>query len=59
MERLPQNDARSRAILDQMKADEAHHAQMAENAGGRELPQIMRSAMALTSGIMKSLAYRI
>jgi len=59
MERLPQNDARSRAILDQMKTDEAKHAQMAEIAGGRELPQIIRSAMALTSGFMKTLAYRI
>jgi ubiquinone biosynthesis monooxygenase Coq7 len=59
LERLPQNDARSRAILDQMKTDEAQHAQMAEIAGGRELPQVIRRAMALTSGIMKTLAYRI
>ncbi|MSQ98219.1 MAG: 2-polyprenyl-3-methyl-6-methoxy-1,4-benzoquinone monooxygenase [Xanthomonadales bacterium] len=59
LERLPQEDTRSRAILDQMKADEARHAHMAESAGGRELPQVIRSAMALTSGIMKTLAYRI
>ncbi len=59
LERLPPEDARSRAILDQMKADEARHADMAEIAGGRELPQTIRSAMAFTSGIMKALAYRI
>jgi ubiquinone biosynthesis monooxygenase Coq7 len=59
LERLPPEDKRSRAILDQMKTDEAQHAQMAEIAGGRELPQVIRSAMALTSGIMKALAYRI
>jgi ubiquinone biosynthesis monooxygenase Coq7 len=59
MERLPQNDARSRAILDQMKTDEARHAQMAEVAGGRELPQLIRGAMTLTSGIMKTFAYRV
>jgi ubiquinone biosynthesis monooxygenase Coq7 len=59
LQRLPQDDACSRAILDQMKADEARHAQMAENAGGRELPHAIRTAMAFTSGIMKTLAYRI
>jgi len=59
LERLPPDDARSRAILDQMKADEARHAEMAEIAGGKELPQVIRSAMALTAGIMKAVAYRI
>ncbi len=34
MDRLPAGDARSQAILDQMKADEARHAVMAEEAGG-------------------------
>lgn len=57
--RLPESDARSHAILDQMKADEARHADMAEAAGGRELPDPIRRAMAATAGIMKALAYRI
>ena len=56
--RLPQNDQRSRAILDQMKTDEAQHGEMAENAGGKPLPQPVRSAMTFTSKIMKTLAYR-
>jgi ubiquinone biosynthesis monooxygenase Coq7 len=59
LERLPEGDQRSQAILDQMKTDEAEHARMAEEAGASELPQPIRSAMAFTAGIMKALAYRI
>ncbi|MGK2925038.1 MAG: 2-polyprenyl-3-methyl-6-methoxy-1,4-benzoquinone monooxygenase [Lysobacterales bacterium] len=59
IERLPTGDARSQAILDQMKVDEARHADMAEAAGARELPPPVRRAMAFTAGIMKALAYRI
>ena len=59
LEKLPQGDARSHAILDQMKVDEAKHADMAEEAGARELPPPVQRAMAFTAGIMKTLAYRI
>lgn len=59
LQRLPPGDARSQAILDQMKVDEARHAAMAEAAGARDLPLPVRRAMALTAGIMKALAYRI
>ena len=59
LERLPEGDARSQAILDQMKVDEAKHAEMAQEAGARELPEPIRRAMALTAGIMKTLAYRL
>lgn len=59
LERLPAGDARSQAILDQMKADEAKHAEMAEAAGARDLPPPIRRAMAFTAGIMKALAYRL
>jgi ubiquinone biosynthesis monooxygenase Coq7 len=59
LERLPPGDARSQAILDQMKVDEAKHATMAEAAGARELPPPIRRAMAFTAGIMKALAYRL
>lgn len=59
LERLPVGDERSRAILDQMKIDEANHSRMAEEAGGRRLPRPIRKAMALTAGIMKTLAYRV
>jgi ubiquinone biosynthesis monooxygenase Coq7 len=59
LNRLPAGDARSQAILDQMKADEARHATMAEAAGARDLPLPLQRAMAFTAGIMKALAYRI
>lgn len=59
LEQLPQDDKRSQAILDQMKADEAKHASMAEEAGASDLPPPIQSAMAFTAGIMKTLAYRI
>jgi len=58
MGRLPETDARSRAILDQMKTDEASHAEMADQAGGEELPEPVRRAMKVASGFMKALAYR-
>ena len=59
LERLPENDLRSRAILDQMKADEAAHGKMAEEAGAKVLPGLIREAMSFTSGIMKAIAYRV
>ena len=39
IEKLPPEDARSRAILDQMKIDEAKHAKMAEDSGAYDLPR--------------------
>ena len=57
--RLPAEDARSRAILDQMKIDEAKHAKMAENAGAFDLPLPLRKLMKLTAGVMKAIAYKV
>lgn len=59
LEKLPAGDTRSQAILDQMKEDEAKHAEMAEEAGARDLPPPIRRAMTFTADIMKALAYRI
>lgn len=59
IEKLPPEDARSRAILNQMKIDEAKHAQMAEDSGAYELPGSVRGLMKLTAGAMKAVAYRI
>lgn len=59
LDSLPESDLRSRAILDQMKTDEAAHGRMAEEAGAEALPLVIRKTMAFTSGIMKALAYRI
>lgn len=57
--KLPAEDARSRAILDQMKIDEAKHAQMAENSGAYDLPRPVRRLMKLTAGAMKTVAYKL
>ncbi|PKM09296.1 MAG: demethoxyubiquinone hydroxylase family protein [Gammaproteobacteria bacterium HGW-Gammaproteobacteria-4] len=56
---LPADDARSRAILGVMKADEARHADNALNAGARSLPTPIPQAMAAASKLMKLIAYRI
>ena len=59
IEKLPPEDARSRAILDQMKIDEAKHAQMAEDSGAFDLPLPVRNLMKLTASAMKAIAYRV
>jgi ubiquinone biosynthesis monooxygenase Coq7 len=59
IEKLPPEDARSRAILDQMKIDEARHAQMAEDSGAYALPKPVRGLMKLTADAMKAIAYRL
>lgn len=56
---LPEDDHRSRAILAQMKTDEARHAAAADAAGARDLPEPVRQAMRMASGVMKKIAYRV
>lgn len=56
---LPPGDERSRAIIRSMKADEARHADQAEAAGARVLPQPIPRLMALSSRLMKLVAYRL
>ena len=59
LQSLPPADARSRAILQVMKADEARHADNAEAAGARILPPPIPSIMAAASKVMKTIAYRV
>jgi ubiquinone biosynthesis monooxygenase Coq7 len=56
---LPSGDARSRAIVEQMRADEARHGQDATAAGGMQLPLPIRKLMTLTSRVMTRTAYWI
>jgi ubiquinone biosynthesis monooxygenase Coq7 len=56
---LPENDAASRAIVEQMKADEAKHGQLARNAGGADLPPPVKLAMQAAAKVMTTLAYRV
>ncbi|WP_411565025.1 2-polyprenyl-3-methyl-6-methoxy-1,4-benzoquinone monooxygenase [Rubrivivax sp. A210] len=59
MERLPAGDARSRAIVEVMKQDEARHADNALAAGARELPQPVRWLMRAAAKVMTTTAHRI
>jgi ubiquinone biosynthesis monooxygenase Coq7 len=56
---IPAADEKSRAILEQMKADEIHHADVARDAGGAELPAPVKLAMKLTSKVMTGSVYWI
>lgn len=59
LQRLPEEDARSRAIVRQMRDEEQQHGENAIDAGAAELPRPIRKLMQLTSRIMTSTAYRI
>jgi demethoxyubiquinone hydroxylase (CLK1/Coq7/Cat5 family) len=55
--RLPQTDARTRAIVQQMSADEERHGHNALSAGGAALPAVARALMKATARIMTRTAY--
>ena len=59
LDQISENDHKSRAILEQMKEDEGHHATVALNAGGASLPSPIKKFMALTSKIMTKSVYKI
>jgi ubiquinone biosynthesis monooxygenase Coq7 len=59
IESLPATDARSRAIVEQMRDDEARHGAMAQAAGAADLPLPVKGLMRLAAGVMKAIAYRI
>ncbi|AFV00250.1 2-polyprenyl-3-methyl-6-methoxy-1,4-benzoquinone monooxygenase [Simiduia agarivorans] len=56
---LPEQDARSRAIVGQMREDEARHAETALNAGGLKFPAPVKRLMSLTSRLMTEASYRL
>jgi len=59
MQRLPENDQASRAIVAQMKADEMRHAQEAQSAGAVELPALFKGLMRVAAGVMTAVAHRV
>ncbi|MEI7445129.1 MAG: 2-polyprenyl-3-methyl-6-methoxy-1,4-benzoquinone monooxygenase [Burkholderiales bacterium] len=59
LERLPAGDDASRAIVDQMKRDEAGHADHAEALGAARLPEPVRVVMQLAAKVMTEAAHRI
>lgn len=55
--RIAPEDRRSRAIIEQMKIDEAHHGATATAAGGVDLPGPVKRLMKLTAKVMTGTAY--
>jgi ubiquinone biosynthesis monooxygenase Coq7 len=56
---LPANDGPSRAIVAQMKTDEAQHAKEALAAGAAELPAPFKAMMQVAAKVMTTVAHRI
>ena len=59
LDTLPAQDAKSRAIVAQMKEDEMRHAETAIEHGGAPLPHIVCQAMQVTSKVLTQAAYRV
>ena len=59
LEKLPGGDLRSRAILEQMKLDEAKHATTAMESGAADLPPPVKKLMKAMSKVMTRAAYQI
>ena len=57
--KLPEQDARSRAVVEQMLEDEARHADAALAAGGMDFPAPVKVMMTLVSKAMTFSSYRL
>ncbi|MCK5532254.1 MAG: demethoxyubiquinone hydroxylase family protein, partial [Halopseudomonas aestusnigri] len=55
---LPEEDIKSRAILEQMREDEIEHGQQALEAGGAVFPEPIKQAMVLLSKVMTKATYK-
>lgn len=59
LDRLPPQDEKSRAVLEQMKDDEARHARTAIEHGAAELPAPVKLAMKFGSRVMTRTSFWI
>jgi len=59
LERLPEGDHESRAIVAQMKDEEARHARVAEDAGAQQLPLPVKVLMRSAAKVMTTVAHRV
>ncbi|MBS0553214.1 MAG: 2-polyprenyl-3-methyl-6-methoxy-1,4-benzoquinone monooxygenase, partial [Proteobacteria bacterium] len=57
LESLPAQDRKSRAIVEQMKADEVEHAETALRLGAQELPAPVKGVMKLAARMMTRTTY--
>jgi ubiquinone biosynthesis monooxygenase Coq7 len=59
LDRLPEADIASRAIVEQMKVDEARHADAADAAGAAPLPAPVKALMRAAAKVMTQTAHYI
>lgn len=59
LQQLPADDQRSRAVLEQMREDEAHHERWALEAGGARFPLPVKLGMRLVSKVMTKSVYKL
>lgn len=59
LQQLPENDVQSRAIVEQMKIDEAEHGATAQQAGAANLPRWVKTIMRGQAKLMTTTAYRL
>lgn len=59
LERLPEADQKSAAIIRQMAQDETAHAHTAEALGAAQFPPLIKGLMQQTSRLLTGLSYRI
>ena len=59
LEKLPEQDIKSRAVVRQMLTDEARHGDIAVQLGGAELPLPIKLAMQVSAKVMTQTAYWI
>jgi ubiquinone biosynthesis monooxygenase Coq7 len=59
LDRLPDEDAKSRAIVRKMRDEEERHGENAIEAGAVELPAPIQRLMKLTAKVMTETAYRV
>jgi ubiquinone biosynthesis monooxygenase Coq7 len=59
LDKLPPQDAKSRAIVDQMRIDEIEHGAAAQNLGAAAVPAPVQHVMSVMGKVMTSTAYYI
>ena len=59
LDKLPPQDAKSRAIVEQMRVDEAAHGQAAKEMGAIDAPAPVRAAMRAMAKVMTGTAYYV
>lgn len=59
LQQLPEDDTKSRSIVEQMLVDEAQHAESALAAGGHKFPKPVKALMTLISSAMTKSSYKI